>query len=118
MAVAAGTLRATLLAPRVGEAAAHVIGTMVVVALFFAVIGLSVRWVVPELATADLWAVGALWLALTVAFEFGFGHWVAGHSWSRLLRDYDLLSGRVWVLVLLTVLLAPVWMGSLRDGGG
>ena len=33
-------------------------------------------------------------------FELGFGHWVAGHPWSRLLADYDLLAGRIWVLVL------------------
>lgn len=118
LAVAAGALRETLLTPRVGPAAAHAMGTVVVVALLVLVIGLSVRWVVPDLAAADLWAVGASWLVLTVAFEFGFGHWVAGQPWERLLRDYDLLAGRIWVLVPLTVLLAPVWLGRLREGGG
>lgn len=41
-------------------------------------------------------------------FELGFGHWVAGHPWQRLLADYDLAAGRVWALVLLWVALTPL----------
>ena len=52
-------------------------------------------------------AIGFLWLGLTVAFEFSFGHFVAGHSWSRLFQDYNLFAGRLWVLVLLWLTLAP-----------
>lgn len=118
VAVAAGVLRETLLTPRVGAAASHVMGTAVVVAVLLLAIGLSIRWIVPGLQTGDLWTVGVLWLILTVAFEFGFGHWVAGHSWERLLADYDVTAGRIWVLVPLTMLLAPVWLGRLRDAGG
>jgi hypothetical protein len=44
---------------------------------------------------------------MTLAFEFLFGHFVAGHSWARLLQDYNLLAGRVWVLLLAWVALAP-----------
>ena len=36
---------------------------------------------------------------MTVAFEFGVGHWVAGDSWSALLENYDVTSGKIWVLV-------------------
>jgi hypothetical protein len=36
---------------------------------------------------------------MTVAFEFGFGHWVDGDSWSELLENYDVTAGKVWVLV-------------------
>lgn len=117
LAVSAGAAREALLTPRMGAQAAHVAGTWVVVAAFFVAIGLSVRWIVPDLATSRLWLVGGLWMVLTVAFEFGFGHYVAGHPWSRLFRDYDVLAGRIWILVLLTVLVAPVWLGRLRAGG-
>lgn len=117
LAVSAGAAREGLLTPAIGSEAAHVTGTFVVVAAFFVTIGLSIRWIVPDLETSRLWLVGGLWFVLTVAFEFGFGHWVAGHSWSALLRDYDVFAGRVWILVLLTVLLAPVWLGRLRAAG-
>jgi hypothetical protein len=57
----------------------------------------------------ELLAVGGYWLILTVGFEFIFGHYVAGHSWERLLADYNLGQGRIWVLVLVTTFLAP-WL--------
>lgn len=44
---------------------------------------------------------------LTVAFEFGFGHYVAGHSWDKLLADYNLLRGRVWSLFLVWIAVMP-----------
>ena len=112
-----GVLREGLLAPRSGDAAAHVVGTFLVVALFLAVIALTIRWVVPGLETGRLLGLGVGWTALTVAFEFGFGRWVMGHPWSRLLHDYDLTAGRLWVLVLLTLLLGPWLLGRLQAGG-
>lgn len=117
VAIGAGALRETLLTPRMGSAAAHVVGTLVVVSAQWAVVGLTIAWVVPSLEAPRLWAVGAGFLAVTVLFEFVFGHWVMGHPWSRLLADYNLLAGRIWVLVLLSTLLAPVVLGRLRDAG-
>ncbi len=61
--------------------------------------------------------VGLIWLVMTVAFEFLFGHYVAGHSWSRLLQDYNLFAGRVWSLVLLAVALLPYLVYSLSGSG-
>lgn len=59
----------------------------------------------------ELLIVGGLWTALTVGFEFGFGRFVMGHPWSRLLADYNLLAGRLWVLVLLLLLFGPLLIG-------
>ncbi|MDX1489006.1 MAG: hypothetical protein R3268_12435, partial [Acidiferrobacterales bacterium] len=47
------------------------------------------------------------WLVLTVAFEFGFGHYIAGHSWERLFADYNIMQGRVWSLFLVWMLILP-----------
>ena len=44
--------------------------------------------------------VGAAWLSLTVAFEFGFGRAVAKQSWEELLADYNVSQGRTWPFVL------------------
>jgi hypothetical protein len=52
--------------------------------------------------------IGLIWLGLTVVFEFSFGHYVAGHSWSRLLSDYNILAGRVWIVVLIWIAIAPL----------
>jgi len=51
--------------------------------------------------------MGACWTAMTIAFEFGFGHYIMGNSWGKLLADYNFFAGRLWVLVLLAVLAGP-----------
>jgi hypothetical protein len=59
-------------------------------------------------------AVGGTWLVLTILFEFGFGHYVDGKSWSELLADYDLTDGRVWTLVLLWIAAGPAVIRTLH----
>ncbi|MDH3304787.1 MAG: hypothetical protein OEM50_03900 [Gammaproteobacteria bacterium] len=44
---------------------------------------------------------------MTIVFELGFGHFVPGRSFSRLVADYNLLQGRVWVLFLVWVAVMP-----------
>jgi hypothetical protein len=58
--------------------------------------------------------IGLLWLALTVAFEFLAGHFVFRTPWHRLLADYNLAAGRIWVLVPVTTAIAP-WLAA-RSG--
>jgi hypothetical protein len=114
IAFLAASLREGLLRPRLGEQRAHVAGTLLVVAVFAIIIWMTVGWVSPTLERVHLVTMGVVWLLSTVLFEFGFGHYVMGHPWSRLLADYDLRAGRLWVLVLLTVLLMPVIAGEVQ----
>ena len=88
------------------ELAAHQVSTVTGM-LVTGIVGwmLSRRW--PLDSARQAWLVGCGWLLLTVLFEFGFGHYVAGHSWARLLQDYNVLQGRVWSLFLLWLLLMP-----------
>ncbi|HPR41917.1 MAG TPA: hypothetical protein PK718_05145 [Candidatus Methanofastidiosa archaeon] len=51
--------------------------------------------------------IGAVWVSMTVCFEFLFGHFVMGHSWNHLLHDYNLIEGRLWGLVLVFVAVGP-----------
>lgn len=117
LAFAGAALRETVLAPKIGAATAHFVGTFVVVALFLAAIALTVEWIVPTLDARRLLQLGATWTVMTIAFEFGFGRFVMGHSWNRLWHDYNVFAGRVWILVLLTTLLGPGLLGRLQGGG-
>jgi hypothetical protein len=76
-------------------------------------IGLLLRKWRPESGGRAL-AMGVTWLVLTVAFEFLFGHYVAHHSWSRLLHDYNIVEGRIWLLVLVWITFAPLVFYRLR----
>jgi hypothetical protein len=113
IAIANGVLRQAWYGKHLGELQVHQISTLTGVVLFGLYIGFIVRVWRPESATQAI-AVGLLWLAMTVAFEFLFGHYVAGHPWDWLLLDYNLFAGRVWLIVLVWVTVAPYLFFRLR----
>jgi hypothetical protein len=114
IAVVCGVLRVRVLEPRLGERTAHVVGTlfvclMLLCAIHFYVVASGLRGAWP------LMKIGAFWTVLTAGFEFLFGRFVLGHSWRRLLGEYDVFSGRVWLLVLVTTFWGPVLSGMLLE---
>lgn len=89
------------------------------VASFILLFGIYAWWVLPWLSLSsrrEALRVGLFWLVLTVAFEFLFGHFVAGQPWEKLLHDYNVTEGRLWVVVLLWVTLAPVVLYRPQKG--
>jgi len=107
LAVINGAVREAALVPSLGVAAAHVASTALLCAIILVVAWLTTRWVGARTAR-DAWRVGLLWVTLTLAFELLAGHYAFGASWSALLADYDVTRGRVWILVPIVTLLAPV----------
>lgn len=96
------------------ELRAHQLSSLTGVLLFTIYISiLSLRW--PFRSSRQAVSIGLTWLVLTVAFEFLFGHYVAKHPWSRLLQDYDLFSGRLWLFVLVAVAIAPSVIYRIRS---
>jgi hypothetical protein len=104
-----GLLREVGLVPAVGRAGADVLSAM----LGIAIVLLATRPFLRPLSgapTGALIRVSLLWLVATVAFEFLFGHYVDGKSWSELAGDYAIWRGRLWPIVLAALVLAPfVW---------
>ena len=88
------------------ELTAHQLSTVFGLVLFGVYIWILTRnWRIES--SDQAFAIGAIWLVLTIMFEFIFGHYVMGHPWSRLFYDYNLLKGRVWVFVLIWTAIAP-----------
>lgn len=106
IAITNGVLRELGYGRLMSELHSHQLSSILGVAAFMAyTFLLNEYFPIPSLENAVI--VGAVWLILTVSFEFIFGHYVAGHSWQRLLSDYNILKGRVWSLVLISIFLAP-----------
>lgn len=102
--------------PYMNELTAHQVSTVTSITLMLAATWLMNRhWVIPDKETAL--AIGMTWLAATVVFEFGFGHYVMGHSWDRLLRDYNLLEGRIWLVFLAALMATPYVVHSIDHRG-
>lgn len=102
-----GLLREKWYKAIVGDALAHQLGAILLSALFLVYAYVCLRGSVSGLLNWQLWCIGLFWLALTLLFEFGFGL-AAGRSRSYLLADYEVWHGRIWPLVLVTVLCSPL----------
>ena len=108
LAVLNGAVREALIKPRLGEQGAHIGSTAILCAAIILVACFSISWIEPKDRREAL-VVGTVWVALTVAFEFLAGHYVFGNSWERLIADYNVFRDRIWILVLLMNLFAPLW---------
>ena len=107
IAIINGAIRETILRPAWGVRAAHVVSTLSLSILILVaawMTGPFMRYTSPTAA----WGVGILWVTLTLGFEFLAGRFVFGKTWDVLLADYDVMQGRIWPLVLVVTLIAPV----------
>ena len=114
LAMANGIAREKVLVPAIGPLAGLVASGITLSACVFLVALAAAPWY-GRLSSARWLAVGMLWLAMTLAFEFGFGRLVQHKSWTELLEAYTFKGGNIWPLVLLVVLLAP-WAAAKLCG--
>lgn len=77
------------------------------VVIVFAVTWLCLPWLRLRSPRGAL-AIGAFWVALTLAFEAAFGR-LAGLAWTEILAGYDLARGGLMPLGLLAMGLTP-WL--------
>ena len=113
-AVVNGTVRQAVFLPLLGENAARVVSTLLLSGVIFG-LGWLLSGFLDLVSSREAWLVGALWVGLTVAFEFLAGHFLFGAPWPKLLEDYNVARGRIWILVLATTLLAPVVVHRLEQ---
>jgi hypothetical protein len=101
-----GAARQAFYEDAMGDRKAHAVSTGTLVAALTAyVAGLQHRWPLVSRRTAI--RIGAGWAVATLVFEFGFGHYVGGQSWTELLEAYDVPRGELWILVPVAMLTLP-----------
>ena len=114
IAIMNGVIRDAVYGKSLGELTAHQISTFTLIVLsglYLWLLGLAWNITSPGQAIT----IGLIWLALTVAFEFLFGHYVVKHPWDRLIHDYNILKGRIWILVLIWITIAPYVFHKFRS---
>lgn len=113
LAILNAVLRENVYGNFISELYAHQLSTFI----FLFIIGVYTYFVTKVFAlksSKQALLVGGIWLFMTISFEFVFGHYFMGHSWSKLLNDYNIIEGRVWVLVLVWTFLAPYIFYRIR----
>jgi hypothetical protein len=101
-----------------GEETAQRVSTFVLLAMIGAyVVFLERRWPIPFRGQALV--IGAAWAAATVTFEFLFGHYVdpSHFTWTELAANYNLLEGKLWVLVPISMVFLPAAARRINRGG-
>lgn len=117
IAIANGAVRQLGYGKVMSELSAHQIFCITGITLFFLyTFFLGRLWPLEKPGQARM--VGVIWLMLTVAFEFIFGHYAAHQPWSRLFHDYNILAGRLWSLVLVVVAILPYAVYRMRSRQG
>lgn len=101
-----GTLRDLYITPLLGESLAHQLETLLACAFIFVIVLLWKKTAI--INTTQAFMIGTFWLSLAITFEFGFFHYLMGIPWSKLLADYNLLAGRLLLLLWLTVFFSPL----------
>ena len=113
IAFANGTLRQIGYAPIVSDLTAHQISSFTLIFFFFVYFRfISRKWRIESAQNA--WLIGLMWFLLTIGFEFGFVHFISGNPWNKLLHDYNLSEGRLWALVLVSILVEPYIIHRLQ----
>ena len=106
LAILNGGLRDFTYGQVISQNLAHQVSTITLILVFTVYVWVLGRiWPLASLRQAAL--VGAVWLLLTVAFEFALGRFLSGLSWEEMFRAYNFLSGNLWILVPLSVGLLP-----------
>lgn len=115
IAIVNGIIRTSLYTQFLPELRAHQLTTVSFIVLFGIYVWFVLKWLKLS-STQEAFQLGLTWLILTISFELLFGHFVMGHSWTSLFHDYNLLAGRVWVLVLVWIATAPIIFHRIQRG--
>lgn len=108
-----GILRTLLLTPLVGDFGARQVSVLTGSLLIFAVAYLFIRWIRAE-TNRRQFAVGLVWVVLTVSFEIGLGRFVLNLPWDRLAEDYDFTRGGFLGFGLGFMAIAPMLAAKVR----
>ncbi|SMF01343.1 hypothetical protein [Desulfovibrio gilichinskyi] len=107
IAIANGVIRETVYAKFMGELSAHQLSSVTAIALF-TFYTLFCQKLLPLHSSEEALLIGFMWLTMTIAFEFIFGHFIMNNSWVKLFSDYNIFKGKIWILVLIALAALPL----------
>ena len=113
LAIVNGVIRDKLLAPKIGQKVSLLLSGVSLSLLIFCVTLILVPFLNMSSAHGFL-CVGIIWVLMTLAFEFLFGHYVVGEPWERIIEVFYLHRGNLYLLALVATLLSPCLAAKIR----
>lgn len=108
IAIINGLVREEFYKVSLGAHRSRQLSTIIAMALFIAVAYSVLYSTVSSMTITQLLSIGLWWVLLTIFFELVFGHYVEKLSWKKLLVDYNIFKGHLWVLFLATEAITPI----------
>ncbi|MDP4215816.1 MAG: hypothetical protein Q8927_06415 [Bacteroidota bacterium] len=112
LAVANGSLRQFVFLKHVHELTAYQLSTVTLTVLCAIYVGIIFPYLGIQSSKQAL-SIGLIWVALTVLFEFSLGR-LTNKPWAVLLQDYNITTGHIWSLFLLSLFFLPYIFYSVR----
>jgi hypothetical protein len=112
-AVANGIFREKILAPYLGEMLAVPLSGITLSIIIFTITYLCFNLLSNNKSLVYLY-IGIQWVIMTLVFEFVFGHFIIGKSWSELLQVFNILEGNLFTLALLSSLFSPILVSLIK----
>lgn len=113
LAIANGLIREFLFVPLFGTSAALPLSGLSLGLIIFAVTFIAIGFI-GATAKKHCFLIGTLWVLMTLAFEFLFGRFVAGKSWTELMQVFNLIRGDLFLLVLLASFFSPLLVARIK----
>lgn len=112
-AVINGLFRESVLSPHFGESVALPASGITLSIIIFTIIYLSFKLFGKNEYRTYLY-IGIQLVTMTLIFEFFFGHYVIGKSWSELLQVFNILKGDLFTIALLVSLFSPILVAKIK----
>jgi hypothetical protein len=113
MAILNGLLREKVMAPAIGaELSLPLSG--ITLSLLVLLVAYFLVPVIGKNNSHVFVLVGLLWVMLTLSFEYLFGHYVLGKSWTEINEVFDIKAGNLFIAVLFTAAFAPWLVARVR----
>lgn len=113
MAIVNGLVRENIIAPTVGANVALPISGVTLSLIVLVITYASFKYLAATNKSNCVF-IGAQWVFMTLAFEFVFGHYVAGKSWAEILQVFNVFSGDLFVLVIIVSLVSPYAVARIK----
>ena len=109
-----GVFREKVIVPGIGADLALPLSGMLLAILVFLITFMSIAFIGSSEQKTYL-MVGLFWLALTLSFEFLFGHYVAGKPWKEIIQVFNIRKGDLFIVVLIITAISP-WIAAKVRG--
>ncbi|MGB5706007.1 MAG: hypothetical protein WBM41_04195 [Arenicellales bacterium] len=112
-AIANGVFRENILAPVLGKTLALPMSGLSLSIAIFIVTNLSFSLINGNDKLTYI-LIGLQWVLLTLFFEFVFGHYVVGKSWTSIFEVFNIVKGDLFLVVLVIILVSPLLVAMIK----